>query len=88
MPFHLSVDILDLQHLLLEVPDNSAQVISYAVYLRVPKAALGALMDEHPNLSEDFARDTVIGASIYREWVLNVGRRDADARIAHMLLRV
>jgi CRP-like cAMP-binding protein len=30
-------------------------------------------------------RDTLIDASIFREWVLNVGRRDAKARVAHML---
>jgi CRP-like cAMP-binding protein len=30
-------------------------------------------------------RDTLIDASVFREWVLNVGRRDAKARVAHML---
>ena len=29
--------------------------------------------------------DTLIDASIFREWVVNVGRRDARARIAHLL---
>jgi CRP-like cAMP-binding protein len=30
-------------------------------------------------------QDSLIDASIFREWVLNVGRRDARARVAHML---
>ena len=29
--------------------------------------------------------DTLIDASIFREWVVNVGRRDARSRIAHLL---
>jgi CRP-like cAMP-binding protein len=29
--------------------------------------------------------DTLIDASIFREWVVNVGRRDSRARVAHLL---
>lgn len=29
--------------------------------------------------------ETLIDASIFREWVVNVGRRDSRARIAHLL---
>ena len=29
--------------------------------------------------------DTLIDSSIFREWVVNVGRRDSRARIAHLL---
>lgn len=29
--------------------------------------------------------DTLVDASIFREWIANVGRRDARTRIAHLL---
>ena len=29
--------------------------------------------------------DTLVDGSIFREWVVNVGRRDARARVAHIL---
>jgi CRP-like cAMP-binding protein len=29
--------------------------------------------------------DTLVDASVFREWVANVGRRDARTRIAHLL---
>lgn len=32
-----------------------------------------------------FWRSTLIDAAIYREWVINVGRREALSRMAHML---
>jgi len=35
-----------------------------------------------------FWRDTLIDAAVFREWVVNVGRRDAYARIAHVLCEV
>lgn len=83
--FNMAGDILDLQHLLLSVADHSVQTITTATYLRVPSAALRLLTQEHSDLAEALWRDTLIDASIFREWVLNVGRRDAKTRIAHML---
>ena len=35
-----------------------------------------------------FWRDTLIDAAVFREWVVNVGRRDAYARIAHVLCEI
>jgi CRP-like cAMP-binding protein len=29
--------------------------------------------------------DTLVDASIFREWIMNVGRRDARTRVAHLL---
>ena len=29
--------------------------------------------------------ETLVEGSIFREWVLNIGRRDARTRIAHLL---
>ena len=49
---------------------------------------MGALRDlarQRPRVGEALWRGTLIDASIFREWVLNVGRRDARQRIAHML---
>lgn len=83
--FHLAGDVLDLQHLLLEKADHGLQTLTEATVARVPISALKALIDARPNVREAFWRDTLIDASIFREWVLNVGRRDAKSRIAHML---
>ena len=83
--FHLPGDILDLQHLLLARADHNLQTITEARIATVPAAEIKRLLQERPALNEAFWRDTLIDASIFREWVLNVGRRDAKARIAHML---
>jgi CRP-like cAMP-binding protein len=44
-----------------------------------------AMTRQRPALAEALWRHTLIDASIFREWVLNVGRRDAVSRVAHML---
>jgi CRP-like cAMP-binding protein len=83
--FHIAGDILDLQHLHFAVADHHVQAITPGTVGWLPKSELKALARRRPNISEALWRDTLIDASIFREWVLNVGRREARPRIAHML---
>ena len=83
--FHMQGDLLDLQHLMLPTADHNVQTITPATVAWIDKADLRALMHSHPAIAEALWTDTLIDASIFREWVLNVGRRDARSRIAHML---
>jgi CRP-like cAMP-binding protein len=52
--------------------------------LRVPNADLRRLAAEHSGIAEAFWRDCVADGSIFSEWVVNVGRRDAISRVAHV----
>jgi len=83
--FHLRGDLLDIQHLFLARADHSLQTITPATVAWIPKAELLRLAWERPNIGKALWRDTLIDGSIFREWVLNVGRRDAKTRVAHML---
>ncbi|HEU0045583.1 Crp/Fnr family transcriptional regulator [Sphingomonas sp.] len=83
--FHMAGDIVDLQHLLLSRADHSIQAISDLTFAATPAAELKKVAQTHPTIAEALWRDTLIDASVFREWVLNVGRRDAKQRIAHML---
>lgn len=83
--FHMAGDILDLQHLMLSKADHSVSTITDAVIAWLPAANIRDILARHPTINEALWRDSLIDASIFREWVLNVGRRDAKARVAHML---
>jgi CRP-like cAMP-binding protein len=83
--FHMAGDILDLQHLKLPRADHSVEAITTATIGWIPMYAMSRLLHDDPDVADAFWRDALIDASIFREWVLNVGRRDARARIAHML---
>lgn len=52
--------------------------------LRVRHADLRGIAAKHPGVAEALWRDCVADGSIFSEWVVNVGRRDALARLAHL----
>lgn len=83
--FHNPGDLLDLQHLQFDRADHNIQTITDATLGFIPMRELRTLVDEYPAIRKAFWRDCLIDASVFREWVLNVGRRDAKTRIAHML---
>jgi CRP-like cAMP-binding protein len=85
LAFQLTGDLLDVHRLFLPHVDHNVETITPATIGRIPVASLRALMLERPRVAEALWRDTLIDAAIAREWVLNVGRRTATARIAHML---
>jgi CRP-like cAMP-binding protein len=51
----------------------------------IPRAAMVDLIDNHARLARAMWIDTLVDASIYREWILNVGRRDSRAALCHLL---
>lgn len=83
--FHMRGDIVDLPHLLLAKADHNVQAITAAKIACIPVDELKAAAYAHPAIADALWRDVLIDASIFREWVVNVGRRDARSRIAHMI---
>jgi CRP-like cAMP-binding protein len=83
--FHMAGDILDIQHLLFNRADHNVQAITAAKLIFFPMEALRGLVSQRPEIGKALWRDCLVDASVFREWVLNVGRRDAKKRIAHML---
>jgi CRP-like cAMP-binding protein len=82
---HVPAEFLDLQHMFLGVADTSVQTLTEAEVALIPMAALEELSLAIPAIGRALWIDTLIDASIFREWVVNVGRRDSRARVAHIL---
>ena len=82
---HLAGDFLDLENLFLSVSDHNVQALTELEIVGVERRALEDLLLERPNVAKALWVDALVDASIYREWVTNVGRRAAPARIAHVL---
>lgn len=51
----------------------------------VPQQAMEALALDTPGLGRAILISTLVELAIFREWTLNIGRRDSRSRIAHML---
>jgi CRP-like cAMP-binding protein len=83
--FNLPGDIPDLQSLHLRALDNGISTISPCRVGFIRHEALRDICDRYPRIASAFWRETLIDASIFREWVLNVGQREAYTRMAHVL---
>jgi CRP-like cAMP-binding protein len=82
---HIPGDIPDLQSLHLDRMDHSLAARTRLQAAYIFHASLRAFVRERPHLGEVLWRDTLVDASITREWVANIGRRTAPERIAHLL---
>ena len=83
--FHIPTEFVDLQNGLLAIADHSVQSLNRAVVAAIPRSAVIELADARPAIRMAMWIDTLIDSSVFREWVVNVGRRDSRARIAHLL---
>jgi len=83
--FFVPGDIVDLPTLFLPNVDHTIATLGPAVLAFVPHAALKEVLDESSALAQAFWRETLMQAAIFQEWVVNLGRRDAFARLAHIV---
>ena len=78
-------DAVDLQNMFLDVSDHGVQLLTQARVADVPRDALQDLVLSRPKIGQAAIELILVEASLLREWVVNVGRRDARARVAHIL---
>jgi CRP-like cAMP-binding protein len=83
--FGIPGDVPDAQSLHLKVLDISVATLTPCSVGFITHEALWQLCMRHPRLAAAFWRETLVEGAIFREWVLNVGRREAYARMAHIL---
>ncbi len=82
---HFPGDLLNLQSSVLQVADENVQALTWGKAAAIPMEALVELIDTRPAIGRAVFSETLVDASIFREWIANVGRRDAQARMAHFL---
>ncbi len=82
---HIPGDALDFQHLFLDIADHNVQTLTRADVATIPRNALRNLARSRSAIGNAIFVSTLVEGSISREWVLNVGRRDARSRLAHLL---
>jgi CRP-like cAMP-binding protein len=83
--FHMAGDIPDLQSTQLEVLDTSVRTLTRAKVAFIGNQAINDLCERHFRIARAFWRQTLVDAAIDREWVVNVGRREATHALAHLL---
>ena len=85
MSIHIRGETVDLQNSLLHIADHSVEMITSGRIALIPQESIARIAFDRPAVGRAMWRDTLVDASIFREWLTNVGRRDARTRIAHLL---
>jgi CRP-like cAMP-binding protein len=88
LSIHIPGDIPDLQSLHLHRMDHDLIPVVPSTLGFISHASLRALTRTRPNVAEKFWRDSLIDAAIFRQWIVNVGQRPADSRLAHTVLEL
>ena len=85
LSLHVAGDFVDLQNSFLEVSDHNVQMLTEGEVAAIPRDSIRELALTRPAIGVALWVDTLVDSSIFREWVVNVGRRDARTRICHIL---
>jgi CRP-like cAMP-binding protein len=82
---HIPGDMCDLHSVTANVAGWGITAVSTATVLHIPHAALLEMAARFPAVGLAFWGDTVADGSVLAKWVSNLGRRDARARLSHLL---
>lgn len=86
--FHFPGDMVDLHASLLTVADSGIRTHTPTTIVTIACKDILGLAAEYPEWGRAFWFDTLVDASVFREWTLNLGQRTAVARVAHLLLEI
>lgn len=84
LSFHFAGDMPDLQSLYLNRVDHSMCALTTARVAFASHDALRNAATQQPRIAKAFATHALVEASILREWIVNIGRRAALPRMAHL----
>jgi CRP-like cAMP-binding protein len=81
---HMKGEIVDLQNSLLGVADDDVQMLTRGRIAMISRQHIERVAAERPAVGRAMWIDTLVDAAIFRQWIMNVGRRDAKTRLAHL----
>lgn len=73
---------------LLPVMDHSIATLTPAIYAEIKRARFESLLAGDRSLAEAFWCETLLNNAIQREWAINLGRRVALERVAHLFCEI
>ena len=85
---HIPSDMVDLHSVVAPEACSALQALAVTTILRVPHDALRLVASRFPAIAEAFWRECVVDSAVLAEWIVNVGRRDARSRLAHLLCEI
>lgn len=78
-------DMCDLHGFLLQEMDHSIAALATSRVARIPRQAIMEVTERRPTLARAFWWSTLVDEAVLRQWIVNVGRRTAYERTAHLV---
>ena len=82
---HIPGDMPDLHSFVVPRASEALTAVATSTVLRISHKDIDAITRRHPPIAKAFWRDGVVDAEVACEWMLNIGRRSARGRVAHLL---
>lgn len=86
--FVLPGDSCDARAYLLPEIDHSIAALTPVVYSEIERSIFEELAASDRTIAEAFWCETLVTSSIQREWAINLGRRDALEKVAHLFCEI
>jgi CRP-like cAMP-binding protein len=84
MAYLVPGDFCDLHVFILKAMDHTIATLSPCTAVKIPRAQILELM-ERPALARAFWWAALVDEATLREWLVNIGARPAEHRVAHLL---
>ncbi len=82
--FLMPGDLCDTHVFILEKMDHSISMMSEGQVVSIPANDMLAIIENHPRIAQALLWCTLVDEGILREWLVNIGAREAYSRIAHL----
>lgn len=84
MAFLIPGDLCDVHITILEKMDHSIRALTPVTMRKFPADEIRNIMENYPRLARALFWSTLVDEAVLREWLVNIGTRSAEARLAHV----
>ncbi len=84
MAFLIPGDLCDVHIAILDVMDHSIRALTPVTLSKFPADEMRNIMENHYRLARALFWLTLVDEAILREWLVNMGTRSAETRLAHL----
>lgn len=85
LAFLLPGDFCDIHIAVLKAMDHSIVTITQAKVASLPRLQMEALVEARPTISRAFWWSQLVDQGVLRAWIVSMGRRKAEERVAHLM---
>lgn len=81
--FLIPGDLCDV-HFVTHTPDHSVALLGQVKIAKIPSRKIADLLARYPRIERALSLAALLDIAILRQWLLNIGQRDATQRLSHL----